>query len=415
MLSSHRSKILLVFFLTLTILQCHAERIPPILLKKKAAEHPLEELIKSPADNYRMILSLHVQSPFAPLPQVAKTLAEALTTAESQADKAALTYLLTECGNARAVKRARNLRDTSGLPGMTQETVEGLLSAWRILADDSTHDDLRQTLTRSLNDRLARDVAALPESLKQEVASQYLHAPEDPLKGESLAKTAAIYRNFGMTAELEKRLVLPDDTMKYPELLDTMQAYHVLGNAEKSGLCAETLWKHYPERLTAEDNSFALEKVLNCLPEQGIKNLGRLEPLLSQKPWLCLTAIRLLQSSAKEEREKEAARYADIYIDYAGKAKYQENRLLSAQEALAECGAHEAELRIIDAMLAVKSDIAARNEITYLLKRADCLRNLGRKEECIAAYEHALKRALESDGRLESTIRRRMEDAKKGE
>ena len=46
MLSSHRSKILLVFFLTLTILQCHAERIPPILLKKKAAEHPLEALIK---------------------------------------------------------------------------------------------------------------------------------------------------------------------------------------------------------------------------------------------------------------------------------------------------------------------------------------------------------------------------------
>ena len=87
--SQHRAKILLVFFLTLTILQCHAERIPPILLKKKAAEHPLEELIKSPADNYRMILSLHVQSPFAPLPQVAKTLAEALTTAESQADKAA--------------------------------------------------------------------------------------------------------------------------------------------------------------------------------------------------------------------------------------------------------------------------------------------------------------------------------------
>ena len=112
-------------------------------------------------------------------------------------------------------------------------------------------------------------------------------------------------------------------------------------------------------------------------------------------------------------REREAARYADIYVDYTGKAKYQENRLLSAQEALAECGAHAAELRIIDAMLAVKSDIAARNEITYLLKRADCLRKLGHKEECIAAYEHALKRALEIDGRLESTIRRRMEEAKK--
>ena len=401
--------------MTITALHCSAERIPPILLKKKAAEHPLEELIKSPADNYRMILSLHVQSPFAPLPQVGKALDEALKTAESPADKAALTYLLTECGNARAVKRARNLHDTSGLSGMTQETVAGLLSAWKILADDSDHGDLRQTLTRALNDRLARNISSLSESLKQAVASQYLHAPDDPLKGESLAKTAAIYRNFGMADELEKKLPPLEETMKYPELLDTMEVYQILGKTGKSALCAEALWEKYCERLTAEDNSFALEKVLNCLPEKGIKNLARLEPLLAQKPWLCLTAIRLLQSSDKEVREKEAARYADIYIDYTGKAKYQENRLLSAQEALAECGAHEAELRIIDAMLAVKSDIAARNEITYLLKRADCLRNLGRKEECIAAYEHALKRALEVDGRLESTIRRRMEEAKKEE
>ena len=409
-ISSHRTKILLVFFLILVVLQCHAERIPPIILKKKAAEHPLEELVKAPADNYRMILSLHVQSPFAPLPQVAKTLAEALTTAESPADKAALTYLLTECGNARAVKRARNLRDTSGLSGMTQETVEGLLSAWRILADDSDHDDLRQTLARALNDRLARNISSLSESLKQAVTSQYLHTPNNnPLKDESLAKTAAIYRNFGLADELEKKLPPLEETMGYPELLDMVQAYRVLEKTEKSGQCAEALWEKYFERLTAEDNSFALETVLTCLPEQGGKNLERLEPLLAQKPWLCLTAIRLLQSSSKEAREKEAARYADIYIDYTGKAKYQENRLLSAQEALAECGAHEAELRIIDAMLAVKSDIAARNEITYLLKRADCLQNLGRKEECIAAYEHALKRALES------TIRRRMEDAKKGE
>ena len=102
-------------------------------------------------------------------------------------------------------------------------------------------------------------------------------------------------------------------------------------------------------------------------------------------------------------------------MSFAGRLRISRKEKGYSQEALAECGAHEAELRIIDAMLAVKSDIAARNEITYLLKRADCLRNLGRKEECIAAYEHALKRALESDGRLESTIRRRMEDAKKGE
>ena len=39
----------------------------------------------------------------------------------------------------------------------------------------------------------------------------------------------------------------------------------------------------------------------------------------------------------------------------------------------------------------------------------------GKHNKPDAAYEHALKRALESDGRLESTIRRRMEDAKKGE
>lgn len=71
---------IVLYFSLISLLLC-AERLPPELLQKKAKAHPIMELLKAPADNYRRILSLHIKPSFASLSEIRSTLEDTLSKA----------------------------------------------------------------------------------------------------------------------------------------------------------------------------------------------------------------------------------------------------------------------------------------------------------------------------------------------
>ncbi len=409
-------KSMIVIYCSLISLLLSAERLPPELLQKKAKSHPIVELLKAPADNYRSILSLHIIPSFVSLSEVRSALEDTLSKVENPDDKAALIYLLTECNNMQIIKRARNLHDLSGFSDMNREYIGGLLSAWKSFNDSSGHEDLRHNLENLINSRLSRDVAALPASLKQEIIEQYLHAPGNHLEKETWLKVVMIYINFGLNEEIKKKLDNLDQSMSYWELFDIMQAYKLLGYEDTARQLAEKLWELYIDNLTRENNLKMLKEVLNCLKKDASDHLRQIEPQFSQKPWLNLIAISLLctgeNTNDNNNRRNDINHYIDKYVNYVNTSEHPDSRLLKAQAFLKNCRAYEAELCIIDALQSIKSEFSHSNEIVYILKRADCLLNLERGNECLKAYEHALNRARESDIYMEASIRRKLDIAK---
>ena len=78
---------MIVLYCSLSSLLLCAERLPPKLLQKRAKAHPIVELLKAPADNYRHILSLHIIPSFASLSEVKSALEDTLNKVENPDDK----------------------------------------------------------------------------------------------------------------------------------------------------------------------------------------------------------------------------------------------------------------------------------------------------------------------------------------